>query len=57
MYLLTPSKTFAAVPNQEGKKASVAIYSHLYTKYGKLNKDAALEGIQLYDGGFGSRPG
>ncbi|KAG2425455.1 hypothetical protein HXX76_013665 [Chlamydomonas incerta] len=38
------------VPNVEGKKASVAIYAHLASKYGgKLNAAAAQEGLALYD--------
>lgn len=38
------------IANAPGKKASVAIYSHLATKYGgKLTVVAAEEGLQLYD--------
>lgn len=38
------------IPNAPGKKASVAIYSHLASKYGgKLTAEAAEEGLQLYD--------
>ncbi|KAG2440675.1 hypothetical protein HYH02_010254 [Chlamydomonas schloesseri] len=38
------------VPNVEGKKASVAIYAHLASKYGgQLNPAAAAEGLELYD--------
>jgi hypothetical protein len=35
--------------NVQGKKASLAIYNHLAEKYGKLNKDAAMEGLALFD--------
>lgn len=38
-----------SVENKEGKKASVAIYSYLASTYGKLNKDAAQKGLELYD--------
>lgn len=38
------------IPNVAGKQASVAIYSHLASKYGgKLTAEAAAEGLQLYD--------
>jgi hypothetical protein len=39
-----------AIPNAPGKKASVAIYSHLAQKYGgRITTAAAQEGLQLYD--------
>jgi hypothetical protein len=37
------------IPAIQGKMASVSIYNHLQQKYGKLNKQAALEGLSLYD--------
>lgn len=38
-----------SIENKEGKKASVAIYNYLAQQHGgKLDKDAAARGIELY---------
>lgn len=39
-----------SIDNVDGKRASVAIYSYLAQRYGgRLTKDAAAEGVALYD--------
>jgi|TARA_B110000003_G_scaffold196290_1_gene194979 hypothetical protein len=34
--------------NKTGTQGSIKIYNHLFLVYGELNKDAALEGLNLY---------
>lgn len=34
--------------NKEGKKASISIYNHLRSTYGKLDRIAAERGLELY---------
>jgi hypothetical protein len=44
----TQSQTIANLENKPGQAGSVAVYAALYAQFGKLNIDAANQGLTLY---------